>query len=274
MKFKKVLLKGAVALASVLVLGGFAGVASAEDAKLQDGEYTAVTNIDEHGWALKHTIVIKDGKISESKVDYVNDKGEMKSENAEYNKNMKEKAGIEGKEAMAKLDAALVEKQSADVEVVTGATSTSNKFKFSAAVLLKAAEEGKTGEINLDELPLQDGEYTLETLADERGWKHVFTLVVKDGKVTESKYDMTNADGKLKSEDADYNKAMADKAGVSFADAVKKLNEELVAKQSADVEVVSGATNTTDAFKTYAAKLLQAAKLGATETIKVDLVVE
>lgn len=274
MNVKKMLLKGTVALATVIALGGSLGAVSAEEMKLQDGEYTAVTDIDSHGWALKHTIVVKDGKIESSSVDYVNEKGDKKSEDAEYNEKMKAKSGVSGKEAMAKLDAALVEKQSADVDVVTGATSTSNKFKFSAAVLLKAAAEGKTDEINLDKLPLQDGEYMLETPADERGWMHTFKLVVKDGKITESNYDMKNAEGKLKSEDADYNKMMAEKSKVSFADAVKSLNEGLVSKQSADVDVVTGATNTSNALKAYAAKLIMAARLGDTETIKADLIAE
>lgn len=274
MNLRKALLKGTITFASVLALGSFVGSVSAEDMKLQDGEYTAVSNVDKYGWSLKHTIVVKDGKIESSSMDYVNDKGDKKSDDAQYNEKMKAASGVSGKEAMMKLDEALVKAQSAEVDVVTGATSTSKKFKLSATALLKAATEGKTEEINIDELPLQDGEYMLETPADERGWMHVFKLVVKDGKITESNYDMKNAEGKLKTEDADYNKMMAEKSKVSFADAVKALNEDLVKKQSADVDVVSGATNTADAFKAYATELINAARLGNTETIKAELMAE
>ena len=67
----------------------------------------------------------------------------------EYNTNMKEKSGISSAEATDKLDEELLAAQSADVEVVTGATHTSENFKKSTEALLKAAEEGNTDTITL-----------------------------------------------------------------------------------------------------------------------------
>ena len=151
--------------------------------------------------------------------------------------------------------------------------SLAEVFFFSTKVLLKQAKEGKTGEVNISKLPLQDGEYTLEAPADQRGWTTKFVLTVKDGKVEKADYDMYK-DGKRKSEDADYNKMMADKAKVSYADAVKQLNEALVKSSNANVDVVTGATNTTNAFKTYAKQLLEAAALGEKEVIKAAVVGE
>lgn len=270
-------------LAAVLSLGtSLSSVVLAEDAKpaatttfevkdLKDGEYTAVSDADERGWKLHHTIVVKDGKVASSNYDYVNDKGEKKSENAEYNDKMKEKTKVSAAEAMKKLDESLVKDGKADV--VTGASHTSEVFFFSTKVLLKQAKEGKTGEVNISKLPLQDGEYTLEAPADQRGWTTKFVLTVKDGKVEKADYDMYK-DGKRKSEDADYNKMMADKTKVSYADAVKKLNEALVKSSNANVDVVTGATNTTNAFKTYAKQLLEAAALGEKEVIKAAVVGE
>ena len=251
---KKSLLKSTMLLAAVLSLGtSLSSVVLAEDAKpaatttfevkdLKDGEYTAVSDADERGWKLHHTIVVKDGKVASSNYDYVNDKGES-----------------------------LVKDGKADV--VTGASHTSEVFFFSTKVLLKQAKEGKTGEVNISKLPLQDGEYTLEAPADQRGWTTKFVLTVKDGKVEKADYDMYK-DGKRKSEDADYNKMMADKAKVSYADAVKQLNEALVKSSNANVDVVTGATNTTNAFKTYAKQLLEAAALGEKEVIKAAVVGE
>ncbi|WP_282920060.1 FMN-binding protein [Ignavigranum ruoffiae] len=236
--------------------------AVAMDAELQDGEYKAVSNEDEHGWSVEHTIVVKDGKVTESKFDYVNAEGKLKSEDEEYNKNMKDKTGVSGAEAMEALNAALVDNQSADVDVVSGATSTSETFKFSSQMLLKAAAEGNTEEINLDELPLQDGEFTAKGEVDEHGWSPMMTMVVKDGKITEVTYDYENAEGKLKSEDEEYNKNMKDKTGVSAAEAMEQLSAALVEKQKVEeVDVVSGATSTSEEFMNLAKQLIKESQM-------------
>ncbi|UPQ85279.1 FMN-binding protein [Ignavigranum ruoffiae] len=236
--------------------------AVAMDAELQDGEYKAVSNEDEHGWSVEHTIVVKDGKVTESKFDYVNAEGKLKSEDEEYNKNMKDKTGVSGAEAMEALNAALVDNQSADVDVVSGATSTSETFKFSSQMLLKAAAEGNTEEINLDELPLQDGEFTAKGEVDEHGWSPMMTMVVKDGKITEVTYDYENAEGKLKSEDEEYNKNMEDKTGVSAAEAMEELSAALVEKQKVEeVDVVSGATSTSEEFMNLAKQLIKESQM-------------
>ena len=241
---------------------------------LQDGTYTVVGNPDERGWAVKHTIEVKDGKVTTSDFDYYNEAGDRKTEDEEYNKNMKEKSGVSSKEAIEQLNAALVEGQEAEVEVVSGATHTAENFVKSATALLEKAAKGDTEETNIDEVALVDGEYTLKSNEDERGWAHTFTLVVKDGKVAESNYDMVDKDGNLKSENEEYNTAMKEKAGASFAEAVEALNAGLVEKQSTDLEVVSGATSTYDAFVEYANLLLEAAAKGDTETIEVEVAAE
>ena len=241
---------------------------------LQDGTYTVVGNPDERGWAIKHTIEVKDGKVTTSDFDYYNEAGDRKTEDEEYNKNMKDKSGVSAKEAIEQLNEALVEGQEAEVEVVSGATHTAENFVKSATALLEKAAKGDTEETNIDEVALVDGEYTLKSNEDERGWAHTFTLVVKDGKVAESKYDMVDKDGNLKSENEEYNTSMKEKTGASFAEAVEALNAGLVEKQSTDLEVVSGATSTYDAFVEYANLLLEAAAKGDTETIEVEVAAE
>ncbi|MBF0787590.1 MULTISPECIES: FMN-binding protein [unclassified Streptococcus] len=120
-------------------------------AELKDGTYSAESAPDERGFKIVHTITVKDGKITESKFDYEDKDGKMKSENEEYNKMMSEKAGISAKETIEKLNAALVEKQDvAAVEVVSGATHTSEDFKKSTTALLAAAEKGDTAKVMLD----------------------------------------------------------------------------------------------------------------------------
>lgn len=119
---------------------------------------------------------------------------------------------------------------------------------------------------------LQDGTYKLvQKNLDENGWKVDFTMVVKDGKITESNYDYLNAEGAKKSEDEGYQEAMVGKVGVGPQDYLPQLNEQLVATQdAAAVEVVSGATHSSDVFKEYAQQLIDAAKEGNTETIEID----
>ena len=242
---------------------------------LVDGEYTAVSNEDENGWSVLHTITVEDGEVTVSNFDYVNAEGDLKSEDEEYNTMMEENSGVSAADAMEELNAAFVESQSSDVDVVTGATSTSESFAISAAALLDAAAEGNTDEINIDELggDLQDGEYTLTTEADERGWAHQFTIIVADGEITESNYDMVNEAGDLKSEDEEYNTAMEEGTGTSFATATEELNAALVEAQSVEgIEVVSGATSTSNAFLEYAQQLLDAAAEGNTDPIEAELV--
>ena len=64
---------------------------------------------------------------------------------------MKEKAGVSAQEAIEQLNKNLVSTQKvADVEVVTGATHTSEDFKKATEALLKAAEEGNTETVTFD----------------------------------------------------------------------------------------------------------------------------
>nr|HPJ00775.1 FMN-binding protein [Enterococcus sp.] len=62
---------------------------------------------------------------------------------------------------------------------------------------------------------LQDGTYNLEEKNYNNGYRVVFSMEVKDGKIVASNYDNVNEEGKSKVEDADYNKNMQDKAGMS-----------------------------------------------------------
>lgn len=68
---------------------------------------------------------------------------------------MKDKSGVSSKEATEKLNQELVDKQNIDdVEVVSGATSTSSNFELSTKALIKAAQEGNTDTVTI-ELPAE-----------------------------------------------------------------------------------------------------------------------
>ncbi|ABP90720.1 TPA: FMN-binding protein [Streptococcus suis] len=159
MKTTKVVLKSLVVLGAVFALvacgskqeSTSTSSSTTETVVLKDGTYKAESGKDDYGYKIVHTLTVKDGKISESKFDYEAEDGSLKSANEEYNKNMKDKAGVSAGEAIEQLNAALVEKQDLSaVEVVSGATHTSEDFKKSTEALLAAAAEGKTETVKLD----------------------------------------------------------------------------------------------------------------------------
>lgn len=119
--------------------------------------------------------------------------------------------------------------------------------------------------------PLQDGTYTLKEVEfDDYGWKVEMSITVENGKIVESNYDYVNEEGKLKSEDEDYQQAMVEKSGIGPADFIPQLNEALVEKQNPfDIEVITGATHSWEAFRNYAQQLIQAAQKGDTSTIEI-----
>lgn len=122
---------------------------------------------------------------------------------------------------------------------------------------------------------MEDGIYKLEEQNYAHGYRVVFSMDVKDGKITKSDYNYVDKDGKLKSDDADYEKNMKAKSGTGPKEYIPALNKSLVEKQDvAAVDTVSGATNSSNQFKIYAAQLQNAAQNGNTDTIKVYNLVE
>ena len=244
---------------------------------LKDGEYTLEEKNYSNDYRVVFSIVVKDGEITESKYDNINKDGESKVDDEEYNKMMTEKAGIGPDEFIPALNEALVAAQNADgVEVVTGATHSTDTFKNYAQQLIQAAQAGNTDTITIEnDADLKDGEYTLEEKNYSNDYRVAFTIVVKDGKVTESKYDNINEAGESKTENADYNKMMKEQAGVGPDEFIPALNKALVEAegQAAEVEVVTGATHSTDTFKMYAEQLINAAQKGDTAKIEVDNIV-
>ncbi|MEG0255172.1 MAG: extracellular electron transfer flavoprotein PplA [Vagococcus sp.] len=246
--------------------------------ELKDGEYTLEEKNENQDYRATFTMVVKDGKIAESKYDNINKDGKSKTEDAKYNEMMEEKAKTSPEKFIPELNESLVAAQSADgVEVVTGATHSAESFKNYAQQLIQAAQAGKTDKIEIDNgAKLKDGDYTLEEKNESNGYRTVFTLVVKDGKIAESKYDNINKDGKSKTEDAKYNDMMKEQAKTNPKEFIPALNKALVeAKEQkpSEVEVVTGATHSTHSFQMYAEQLINAAEKGDTAKIEVDNIV-
>ncbi|MGC6770367.1 extracellular electron transfer flavoprotein PplA [Enterococcus sp. LJL128] len=250
-------------------------------ADLQDGTYKLEEKNYSNDYRVSFEITVKDGKITESKYDNINKDGESKADNADYNKNMKDKAGTNPEEFIPKFNEELVAKQSpSDIDVVSGATHSFDSFQNYAQQLIQAAQAGNTETIEIDNgAELKDGSYTLKEQNNSNGYHTEFTMVVKDGKVTESKYDNVNDEGKSKQEDTEYNEMMKDKAGTDPAEFIPTFNEEFVKAMGeedgspAEMDVVTGATHSFHSFVIYAQQLINAAEKGDTAEILVDNIV-
>lgn len=249
--------------------------------ELKDGTYKLEEKNYSNGYRAVFEMVVKDGKITESKYDNINEKGDSKTKDAEYNKNMDAKAGTSPEKFIPELNEQFVKAQSADgVEVVTGATHSSESFQNYAQQLIQAAQAGNTDTIEIDNgADLKDGTYKLEEKNYSNGYRVQFEMTVAGGKVTDSKFDYIDKDGKSKQDNTEYNENMKAKSGTEPKTYIPALNDELVKAMGeedgspADVEVVTGATHSSHSFIMYAEQLVNAAEKGDTQTIEVDNIV-
>lgn len=256
---KKVLTLTIAAAMSLTILAGCSKPASttgnsSEGAKYKDGKYSATYNyMDGKGWKPFLEVEIKDGKIAKATFDYKNAKGDLKSKDADYQKNMSAKVKIGPADYVPKINEALVKKQGAEIDTITGATHSVENAKALATALLAKAAKGDTSETKLE----MNDTYTAKAkAADERGWTPQVSITYKDGKITSVVYDELDKDGKKKSENTEYNTQMkaASKNGMDMKTAAETLGKKYV--ETGKVEAVSGATGTTKNFT----ELVEAAK--------------
>lgn len=293
MKMKRLMIVLSLAFTMVLILGACGNNDTDEDktddskadeapvgkliagADMQDGTYTLEeTDFDENGWKVAMEITVEDGKITASNYNYTNADGQLKTDDEEYQKMMKEKSGVGPQEFVKQLNDGLVATQDAQlVDIVTGATHSAEIFINYAQQLIQAAQNGNTEKITINNTAaLQDGEYSLvEKNIGSTDWKVTTRIVVDGGKIVESDYNYLNADGDLKTDDEGYQEFMTEKVGVGPQDYIPTLNNALVETQDpAEVDIVTGATSSANTFKRYAAQLVNAAQKGDTEQIVVD----
>lgn len=122
------------------------------NAELQDGEYKLETPMSDNGWRTEMIMTVTDGKVASLDMESYDEDGNKKSEDEEYQKNMKDESGTSSNEAVEQLTSQFVETgDPAQVDVVSGATHTSESFKKQARALLDAAKEGNTDVIEFNE---------------------------------------------------------------------------------------------------------------------------
>src|SRR5699024_6093033 len=140
-------------------------------------------------------------------------------------------------------------------------------FLGSALVLTGCGdtEESAEGE-------LQDGTYRIEELNfGSTGWKEALEIVVDGGAITDANFESVNEDDVNKIEDEDYQETMTNVSGTGPQDFIPELEEQIVGMEKpSDVEVVTGATSTSEKIQEWAEELYSAAEEGNTDTIQVD----
>lgn len=143
-------------------------------------------------------------------------------------------------------------------------------FLGSALVLTACGDSADTTEEA--EGGLQDGTYRIEELNfGDTGWKEALEIVVDGGAITEANFESVNEEGLNKVEDDEYQETMTNVSGVGPQDFIPELEEQLVGMEDpASVEVVSGATGTSEKVQEWASELYAAAEEGNTDTIEVD----
>jgi len=126
-------------------------------AQLKDGRYFVQEKGYSYGWASTASIEIDGGKIVEVTTDKVNKKGELASKNDGYNKRMLAKKGTNPEKFSVILPENFIKGLKKDyylkevdfempkIDIIAGATDSSESFKKMMEFLVEKAESGETG---------------------------------------------------------------------------------------------------------------------------------
>ena len=135
----------ATIIAVMTVASMFTGCGAAA---LKDGTYKAKMSEESHGWIDYVEVTVSDGKISAVDFDSLNDAGDKKSENQEYEDSMVPVSGIGPMTFFKQYEDDLLAKQDiSKVETIAGATGSGINFKQMVKELQKNMEKGDTTEL-------------------------------------------------------------------------------------------------------------------------------
>lgn len=247
-------------------------------ATLKDGTYNLEEKNYDHGYKVKLSMTVKNGKIIDTTYDQVNKDNKSKTKDASYEKQMKKVTKTGPKEYIPELAKEFKDNGAnvGAIQVVSGATESSNTLKNYANQLIQAAQAGDTKTIMINNgAKMKDGTYKLEEKNYSHDYRQVYTLVIKDGKIADLKYDQVNKAGKSKTKDASYEKQMKKVEKVGPKEYIPELTKEFKSSNGdlSKVQVVSGATESSESFIMYVAELMNAAQAGNTKPIEVDNIV-
>ena len=133
-----------------------------------------------------------------------------------------------------------------------------------AALLLSSCQGSDT---------YKDGTYRTQFKEpDDHGWTEYVEVTVSGGKFTAVEFDAMNEDGEKKTQDEEYKEAYTGAGYQTYpADYTQKLEDSLLQKQDANnVEMVAGATKSSNSFKELVKALESRMKKGDTSTLLVE----
>jgi len=210
-------------------------VAGMADGHLEDGEYVGYSDADSHGYVEAH-VTIEDEAIANVELMEYRDTGVLKDESYSYD---------EWFDAMDELPGRFVEANSADIDVFTGATGTSEKAMGAVEMALAKAE----GQTEFDGTFLGVSEFS------DRGGRGVAWVTVEDGEIVEAKLDeLQDNEGELVYKDESYSYD-------AYFDAKDAMPARFEEANSADVDVYSGATGSSNMWSEAVANALSKAGL-------------
>ena len=131
-----------ISLLTVVML--FSLSSCVKEQELKDGYYTAhMDGYDEgHGWQEFVTICVSNGEIVTVEYNAAAETGFIKSWDIAYMRNMNPLQGTYPNNYTRRYAAQFLEKQSSDIDIITGATSSGKNFKVLTEALLEKAKEG------------------------------------------------------------------------------------------------------------------------------------
>lgn len=250
--------------------------------------------LDENGWAVKYVINASDtGDIESVEFDYVNEEGDLKSEDADYIANMEEGSGNNIATTLEYLSNGLVGQNlhtlAEDFEtgydtafgddytdVVTGATHTADNHKDLTQQLVDGYQAYTVGS-NVTVSDLGDTiVFDFTGTRDGNGWTPTYHVnATSEGVIQDINFNYTDDSGNQKTNDEEYVAKMEEIAGNNISETIAYLNDGLVGVNLNDLvadfdnvydsafgddytDVVSGATHTADGFKSYVREMVNA----------------
>ncbi len=203
---------GVLALAVVIGMG-FTGQA---DSYMEDGEYTGFSEADSRGY-VEAVVEISENEITSVNLVEYNDLAEAKGEDYPWD---------EWHEAMEVLPERFVEADSSDVDIISGATGTSEKAMDAVNMALQKAEGIETF----------SGTFMGRSPEDNGSWGIAWVTVEEESIVDVRLEEVTDGE-EYKDEDYTWDE---------FHEAQEELPERFIEADSPDVDTYTGATGSSE----------------------------
>jgi uncharacterized protein with FMN-binding domain len=203
-----------------------------------DGTYTGISQGDSHGYAVAEVTLERD-KITRVILTEITELGEER-DHSTY-------PWQKSKEAKDTLERAFVGRQDANVDAVTQATNSSNKFKEAVGFALEKARKKPAVASTYF-----DGRFQGRSKADTEGWGVVWVTIQGD-KITGVEVEDVTSEGKLKD--------WATYSYKTVLEAKTEMPKRFVAANSPIVDAYTGATKSSTKWMEAVSAALAAAKI-------------